>query len=351
MIEGDLRAVRSAPVPQPAPFAPAPEPFEPPAAAPHIAMAPPQAKPELPNPAASQAPPHFAAAPRDFGTPRIRSRDDAAGGRTARACPAPLAISEILRAAKRRRARSRSHPNCRPIIRSSRARGRAHAPLRRRSASPHPKTRSAKSRPRRRSRSPPRASSPPPAVPRRPPTPCSRSPTRPLREARQGPSQGRRQGRREAAIDRHVQDPLAAGRRERGRDRARHLQDGDEPARWRQRAADRRPMEKSDRTAVDAGACRQRRQGARAGAVGAAPSMTSPTPIGTAVPEQFRTARPTPPRPSKFRAKRRRFRPQRHHRRDSERVRDRQEIGNGAGAAERAPARRRSADRICARPR
>ena len=39
-----------------------------------------------------------------------------------------------------------------------------------------------------------------------------------------------RQGRK-AAIDHHLQDPLAAGWRERGRDRARHLQDGDDPAR------------------------------------------------------------------------------------------------------------------------
>src|SRR6202035_2640881 len=47
MIEGDLRAVRTAPV------APAPEAPPPMASAPRVAM-PPQPKPELPNPAAEQ---------------------------------------------------------------------------------------------------------------------------------------------------------------------------------------------------------------------------------------------------------------------------------------------------------
>ncbi|MDR3484989.1 MAG: hypothetical protein P4M05_08750, partial [Bradyrhizobium sp.] len=64
-IEGDLRAVRSAPLapvmPQQA-ASPALQPA-PPAVAPRAAM-PPQPKPELPNPAAAQQ--HFAAAPRDF---------------------------------------------------------------------------------------------------------------------------------------------------------------------------------------------------------------------------------------------------------------------------------------------
>jgi localization factor PodJL len=100
MIEGDLRAVRPTPVPQPASFAP--EPVEPPVPAPHITMAP-QAKPELPNPAASQAPPHFAAAPRDFAA---ASRDFHAAEEEAPIAspvaelpsppPPPLAISEIL---------------------------------------------------------------------------------------------------------------------------------------------------------------------------------------------------------------------------------------------------------------
>ena len=83
-IEGDLRTVRSAPPPPvavpapPAAPAPASAPVEPQAAAPRAAM--PQAKPELPNPAAAQSP--FVAAPRDF-----RAIEQPAP---------PLAISEIL---------------------------------------------------------------------------------------------------------------------------------------------------------------------------------------------------------------------------------------------------------------
>jgi localization factor PodJL len=85
MIEGDLRTVRSAPPPPVAAPAPAAGPVEPQAAAPRVAM-PPQAKPELPNPAA--APASFVAAPRDF-----RSIEPPA---PAVAPPSPLAISEIL---------------------------------------------------------------------------------------------------------------------------------------------------------------------------------------------------------------------------------------------------------------
>jgi localization factor PodJL len=108
MIEGDLRAVRTAP--------PAPQPVEPPQAAPSMPAAPPfeevrrqvaepafeeapriavapQPKPELPNPAASQvAQPHFVAAPRDF-----HAAEPAAPPVAAAALPSPpLAISEIL---------------------------------------------------------------------------------------------------------------------------------------------------------------------------------------------------------------------------------------------------------------
>ncbi|MEA2944652.1 MAG: localization factor PodJL [Bradyrhizobium sp.] len=77
MIEGDLRAVRSAPVPPPAPIA-----------APRAAMPPQPAsppRPELPNPVAAQ--PHFAAAPREF---------HAAEPPAAPAIATPRAISEIL---------------------------------------------------------------------------------------------------------------------------------------------------------------------------------------------------------------------------------------------------------------
>ena len=97
MIEGDLRAVRSAPI---TPAQPVSMPVEPRAEAPRVATPPamaPQPKPELPNPAARedfrehlQEPPqaHFAAAPREF----LAAQPPAA--------PAPpqppRAISEIL---------------------------------------------------------------------------------------------------------------------------------------------------------------------------------------------------------------------------------------------------------------
>jgi localization factor PodJL len=99
VIEGDLRAERSAP-PQPAPaaapapFASAPaaeqEPLEPEVSAPRVAVAT-QPKPELPNPAASQMP-HFTAAPRDF-----HAAEPVAPPPLASPPPSPpLAISEIL---------------------------------------------------------------------------------------------------------------------------------------------------------------------------------------------------------------------------------------------------------------
>jgi localization factor PodJL len=86
MIEGDLRAVRSAPIAPTAPqrpASPAPQAAPPPTAP--LAAMPPQPKPELPNPAAAQQ--HFAAAPRDF---------HAAQPATPAAAVVPKAISEIL---------------------------------------------------------------------------------------------------------------------------------------------------------------------------------------------------------------------------------------------------------------
>jgi len=81
MIEGDLRNGRPAPAAwqQDAP------PVPPPAAAPRVAT-PPQARPELPNPAAAQE--HFAAAPREFQVAPMAV--------PAAAAIAPRAISEIL---------------------------------------------------------------------------------------------------------------------------------------------------------------------------------------------------------------------------------------------------------------
>ena len=77
-------------------------------------------------------------------------------------------------------------------------------------------------------------------------------------------------------LDARLQDPLAAGRRQRGGDRARHLQDGDAVAGRRQRAgAGRR------RAPAQPLRWRRRRRAGRAGdaAAPAQPSMTSPTPI------------------------------------------------------------------------
>jgi localization factor PodJL len=88
MIEGDLRAVRDRPVaPPPAPVSAPPQ-----DAAPRVAM-PSQPRPELPNPAAAQeyrAPQeHFAAAPRDFHAAEPPALPTAAP-------VTPRAISEIL---------------------------------------------------------------------------------------------------------------------------------------------------------------------------------------------------------------------------------------------------------------
>jgi len=80
MIEGDLRAVRSAP-------APMPQPETAPRAAMPLQPASPPPRPELPNPVAAQ--PHFAAAPREF-----RAAEPPAGPAVA----TPRAISEILEA-------------------------------------------------------------------------------------------------------------------------------------------------------------------------------------------------------------------------------------------------------------
>ena len=88
MIEGDLRAVRVQPaalqVETPAPQAEPPQAAPPQAAAPRTEMEP-QAKPELPNPAAAHA--QFVTAPREF---------HAASPMPAVAAMAPRAISEIL---------------------------------------------------------------------------------------------------------------------------------------------------------------------------------------------------------------------------------------------------------------
>ena len=145
--------------------------------------------------------------------------------------------------------------------------------------------------------------------------------------------QGCRQGqRRQVVLEHHLENPLAAGRRQRGRDRARHLQDGDDPARHRHAAADagNRTFERSARQ--HAVSRRQRCQTGRACADTPAPSMTSPTPIGKqslnkAAPAET-TASVAIPQTAASAAADIDFR-QRHHRRDPER----QEGRDGAGAA------------------
>jgi localization factor PodJL len=126
MIEGDLRTVRSAPVPPPAPV-PAPQPVPAPRAAMPQQPASPPPRPELPNPVAAQ--PHFAAAPREF---------HAAEPPAAPAIATPRAISEILepQAAPLPRAAIESDlPPDHPLEPGTRPMGRAASPSERIAAS------------------------------------------------------------------------------------------------------------------------------------------------------------------------------------------------------------------------
>jgi len=147
MIEGDLRAVRTAPVAAPAPAPepvapafvapPAPVFVEPPVEAPRAAMPLPP-KPELPNPAAAQgfvqpapqpAPEHFVAAPREFGVVEPVSS-------LAPPVP-PRAISEILlpHAAPARAAIEPELPPDHPLEPGTRPAGRTSSPSERIAAS------------------------------------------------------------------------------------------------------------------------------------------------------------------------------------------------------------------------
>ena len=185
MIEGDLRAVRSAPI---TPAQPVSMPVEPRAEVPRVATPPamaPQPKPELPNPAARedsrehlQEPPqaHFAAAPREF----LAAQPPAA--------PAPpqppRAISEILEppAAPPRVAIEPDLPPDHPLEPGTRPTARVSSPSERIAASES--AISEISTARRKSPSAPRVSSPPHAAPPRPPL-RSRSTRRPpARQAR-----------------------------------------------------------------------------------------------------------------------------------------------------------------------
>ena len=276
-IEGDLRTVRTAP-----PAAPqsSPPPIEVLEEAPRLMTPlqtwPQQSKPELPNPAALQASPqeHFAAAPREFHAAQPGRAD----------CPAIAAASDQRNpgAACRARRVPRLRRNCRRIIRSSRAPGRPRACPRRQNGSRLPKTRSAKSLPGRRSRSVRRASLPPHAAPRRPQPPRRRPKRRDVRQRRPRPrtrAATRPRRGRQGRLERYLQDPLAAGRRERGRDRARHVQDGDDAARHRQRpaTADDGAVRRTGRTGAVSRACGEQHQARKPAAP--APLMISPTPV------------------------------------------------------------------------
>jgi localization factor PodJL len=125
MIEGDLRAVRAAPVPLPAPVPP-PQPIPAPRAAMPQQPASPPPRPEMPNPAAVQA--HFAAAPREF---------HAAEPPAAPVIAAPRAISEILEppAAPPRAAIGPDLPPDHPLEPGTRPLGRTASPSERIAAS------------------------------------------------------------------------------------------------------------------------------------------------------------------------------------------------------------------------
>ena len=184
---------------------------------------PPQPKPELPNPAAAHE--HFATR-----AARIPGRAAAGSGRRDAAHH-----QRNSRTATRRRARDRAGTAARSPARTGNPAQRtggdavgAHCRFRKRDQ------RNSGREPRagqhlqlHRRRAPRRAG-------RRRRTARRQGRPRPVQVARRRQSQGIEQGCEQGTVDHHLQDPLAAGRRERGRDRARHLQDGDDAARRRQ---------------------------------------------------------------------------------------------------------------------
>ncbi|MGY4188579.1 hypothetical protein ACVI1I_005351 [Bradyrhizobium sp. USDA 4459] len=276
MIEGDLRAVRTAP-PAPAPMPMAapmqmPAPVEPaPMAREQWQPQPPQPKydpkPELPNPAAAQQPSHsaFVAAPREFHAAAAPPPMPMA----AQAAPPlpPRAISEILEPHTARAAIAPELPPDHPLEPGTRPGGRlatpvrAHCRLRKRDQrNPRPAEGAGVVVELHRCRAPRRAG-------------CRRATAGEARPRRQGRDRGPRQGQEPGKsaghgsgrrLDHHVENPLAAGRRERGRDRARHFQDGHEPARRRQRAAGAAGHGRHVEPARAAGAATGREQARRA---------------------------------------------------------------------------------------
>ena len=347
MIEGDLRAVRSAPI---APAQPVSMPVEPRAEAPRVATPPamaPQPKPELPNPAARedlrehlQEPPqaHFAAAPREF---------HAAQPPAAPAPPQPpRAISEILEPpAAPPRASDRTGSAAGSSARAGHATDRR-GWLRPPSASPPRRARSAKFR-RRAEKARQHLELHRRRPPRRPGRRCAAGQRegRPRGKQGCGKGQGRRQAEgRPGALDHHLQDPLAAGRRQRGRDRARHLQDGDDAARHRQRAADAGDGEIGRAGPARPRRCKRTRTTRGAGARSALDDLADPdrpaiattlprrnTPDSAASRDPAGPAIPAAPPVASERCHRRRFRPRRPRLPAGK-------LAHGAGAAERTTA-------------
>ena len=272
MIEGDLRAVRSAPI-APAQAAPPlpPRRSQPRAEAPALRRRPGDgaaAETRIAESGGPRASPRASARPFRGRAARIPRR--AAAGRAVPAACRHAPSAKSWSRTPRRRA-LRSNRTCRRIIRSSRARDRPRGCRRPRSASPPRKARSAKSPTG--PKKPVSTSSFIAAARRAAQAAAARRPTKEPR-ARQAKASGQGEAKdqdgRPGALDHHLQDPLAAGRRQRGRDRARHLQDGDDAARHRQRAADAGDGKSSE-----------------------------PAPLGRADarPRQFRGAAPAPQRP------------------------------------------------------
>ena len=260
-IEGDLRTVRTAP-----PTAPlsSPPPIEMREEAPRITTPlqtwPQQSKPELPNPAALQAGPqeYFAAAPREF---------QAAQPAAPVAPPLPpRAISEILEphAAAPRAAIAPDLPPDHPLEPGTRPPARVASPSERIAASENAISEIA-SGPKE-----PVSSSSFIAAARRaaqaaaaapPPEKAGRSAVK-AKDKGGDKAKGGDKGGRQERLEHFLQDPLAAGRRERGRDRARHVQDGDDAARHRQRVstADDGAAQRAGRTSAGPRAGGEQRQ-------------------------------------------------------------------------------------------
>ena len=246
MIEGDLRAVRAAPS-APQPVAP-PEMHEeapraampsqsfslPPFMQPLMQPLAPQPKPELPNPAALQGgfQEHFAAAPREFHAA------EPAPPPIAPPLP-PRAISEILEphAAAPRAAIAPELPPDHPLEPGTRPTARMSSPSERIAASESAISEIAAG-----PKEPVSSSSFIAAARRAAQAAAAAPPAEKTGRSAAKAAPKDKGGDKIKADDKEpfehlLQDPFAAGRRERGRDRARHLQDGIDAARHRRRAA------------------------------------------------------------------------------------------------------------------